>query len=268
MGRMTRARRALPLVAAALAVPAAVGAQTPDYPLPAAPQAEAEPTPAPAPVAKRRALITRVSGRVLYKPLGTKRYRRLTRPRDLAFGAFVDARKGRVRVTVERSADGPRSSAVFFSGKFSLEEQTGSPLITTLRLIGGSFEDTCPPRAGASRVPAKDPQTRVRRLWGDGKGRFRTRGRYSAATVRGTKWLVEDRCAGTVTKVARGEVEVEDFTLPEPKPPKRGEPETVTVDEGGGPKPGAAPAPAAGEDTSGRRRVRVRSGGSYTAGPR
>ena len=28
------------------------------------------------------------------------------------------------------------------------------------------------------------------KLWGSGKGKFRTTGKYSAATVRGTIWLV------------------------------------------------------------------------------
>ena len=51
----------------------------------------------------------------------------------------------------------------------------------------------------------------VRRLWGNGKGRFQTRGRYSSATVRGTKWLVMDRCDGTLTRVVRGIVRVRDF---------------------------------------------------------
>jgi len=32
-----------------------------------------------------------------------------------------------------------------------------------------------------------------------GGGRFRTRGRYSSATVRGTDWTVTDRCDGTLT---------------------------------------------------------------------
>jgi hypothetical protein len=50
---------------------------------------------------------------------------------------------------------------------------------------------------------------RVRRLWGDGKGRFRTRGRYGAGTVRGTKWLTKDRCDGTLVRVVRGRVAVE-----------------------------------------------------------
>ena len=45
-------------------------------------------------------------------------------------------------------------------------------------------------------------------MWGDGKGSFRTTGKYSAATVRGTKWLVEDSCAGTLTRVTIGVVAV------------------------------------------------------------
>jgi hypothetical protein len=53
----------------------------------------------------------------------------------------------------------------------------------------------------------------IRRLRGNTRGRFRTRGRHSAATVRGTIWTVEDRCDGTLTKVRRGRVAVRDFRL-------------------------------------------------------
>jgi hypothetical protein len=42
-------------------------------------------------------------------------------------------------------------------------------------------------------------------------GRFRTRGRYSASTVRGTGWDTSDRCDGTLTVVHRGTVLVSDF---------------------------------------------------------
>ena len=55
--------------------------------------------------------------------------------------------------------------------------------------------------AGAA-PPQKKPKTR--KLWGDGKGKFRTKGRYSAATVRGTKWLVTDGCRYTRTRVTAG----------------------------------------------------------------
>ena len=67
---------------------------------------------------------------------------------------------------------------------------------------------SCPKRGKASAAAKKKKK---RRLWGDGKGRFRTEGSYSSATVRGTKWLVEDRCTSTLTRVARGRVTVRDF---------------------------------------------------------
>jgi hypothetical protein len=51
----------------------------------------------------------------------------------------------------------------------------------------------------------------TRRLWGSGKGRFRTRGRHSSATVRGTVWLQKDSCSTTTTVVTTGTVVVRDF---------------------------------------------------------
>ncbi|MGH3130998.1 MAG: hypothetical protein ACRDNX_09295, partial [Gaiellaceae bacterium] len=44
-----------------------------------------------------------------------------------------------------------------------------------------------------------------------GKGKFRTKGRYSSATVRGTIWLTQDQCNGTLTRVTQGSVTVTDF---------------------------------------------------------
>ena len=49
----------------------------------------------------------------------------------------------------------------------------------------------------------------VRSLWGKDKGgKFRTHGRWSVASVRGTRWLTQDRCDGTLTKVTEGAVDV------------------------------------------------------------
>ena len=50
----------------------------------------------------------------------------------------------------------------------------------------------------------------MRSVWGSGHGRFRTRGRFAAATVRGTIWLTEDRCDRTLVRVRRGVVSVRD----------------------------------------------------------
>ena len=51
-----------------------------------------------------------------------------------------------------------------------------------------------------------------RRLWGNANGRFTTKGRYASAAVRGTIWLTEDRCDGTLIRVTRGTVTVRDLT--------------------------------------------------------
>ena len=51
-----------------------------------------------------------------------------------------------------------------------------------------------------------------RKLWGSGKGNYKTVGSHGAATVQGTIWLVQDRCDGsTLVKVKHGTVWVEDF---------------------------------------------------------
>ncbi len=46
---------------------------------------------------------------------------------------------------------------------------------------------------------------------GDAKGRFRTQGKYATAAVRGTVWLTEDRCDGTLIRVRTGSVTVRDL---------------------------------------------------------
>jgi ferric-dicitrate binding protein FerR (iron transport regulator) len=54
---------------------------------------------------------------------------------------------------------------------------------------------------------------RARSLFANVHGRFRTRGRNSTATVRGTTYLVKDTCSGTLTKVKKGRVVVRDLRL-------------------------------------------------------
>jgi len=80
----------------------------------------------------------------------------------------------------------------------------GRPIVE-LRLAKGDFK-VCPKRRGLATAA-----TIVRQVWGTGKGRFRTRGRYASATVRGTRWLTADRCDGTQTRVTQGVVQVNDL---------------------------------------------------------
>jgi ferric-dicitrate binding protein FerR (iron transport regulator) len=66
---------------------------------------------------------------------------------------------------------------------------------------------------GGSRKAVTEARKRSRSLFSNVRGRFRTRGRNSTATVRGTRYLVKDTCSGTLTKVRSGTVTVRDLTL-------------------------------------------------------
>ena len=68
-------------------------------------------------------------------------------------------------------------------------------------------------RGRANRATISKSGRKGRRLWGSGKGNFRSEGRHGSATVRGTIWLTEDRCNGTFFKVRRGVVTIHDFDL-------------------------------------------------------
>jgi hypothetical protein len=82
--------------------------------------------------------------------------------------------------------------------------------LTELRLKGSSFR-RCGAGSDGSASAAQLSRQTIRRLRSNARGRFRTRGRNSSATVRGTIWDTIDRCDGTLTKVRRGRVAVRDF---------------------------------------------------------
>jgi hypothetical protein len=82
--------------------------------------------------------------------------------------------------------------------------------MTALVLKGGRFA-ACPQRASGATAEASRRRRAVRRLWSsDRHGRFRTHGNNSVATARGTRWLTEDYCGGTLTRVRAGAVAVRD----------------------------------------------------------
>jgi hypothetical protein len=126
----------------------------------------------------------------------------------IPFNATVDVTKGRIVLT-SNVGTLTVTGAGGITAAFKLLRGTdkGKPIVE-LRLVKGNFGSCKKPR---SRAPARAAAKTVRQLWGDGKGSFRTRGRYAAATVRGTKWLTADRCDGTLTRVVRGVVTVADL---------------------------------------------------------
>ena len=166
---------------------------------PPPPAPTATPTPIPPPVAGKSVNATPVSGKVKVKLPGQKAFVDLSALQQLPVGTTVDARNGRVTIV----AAGQGGRADFFDGLFKISQTRGAKPLTTLTLT----EPLSCPKAGKAAAAAKK---KTRRLWGDGKGSFRTQGRYSAATIRGTRWLVTDRCDSTTTKVAAGAVNVRD----------------------------------------------------------
>src|SRR3954447_7813941 len=124
----------------------------------------------------------------------------------------VDARQGAAVLRVAVDADGTQQAAWLAGAIFTVHQPARPGAVTELVLHGGDFAK-CDAFGGAAaaHASAKRRSPVVRRLWGNGHGRFRTRGRYAAAVVRGTIWSVEDRCGSTVTKVLQGIVAVRDL---------------------------------------------------------
>jgi hypothetical protein len=147
--------------------------------------------------------------------------------------AYVDPGKGAVEL------QGVEGLAIFYGTPFALNETTApsstgraaTRSVLELKLVGGNFS-ACKPKAAkgskgskgskgakgpkgskGSRSTSGAAATRrpVRRLWGKGTGAFRTRGRYAAGTVRGTFWMTEDSCEGTLIRVNAGVVQVSDL---------------------------------------------------------
>jgi ferric-dicitrate binding protein FerR (iron transport regulator) len=108
--------------------------------------------------------------------------------------------------------NGVVQSMNFYGGKFQLTKQTRDGT-TVLTLVGGTRARSCAPstRKGVRLTQAVENARTVRSLWGNGHGKFQIKGKYAAATVRGTWYHVVDRCDGTLVHVRRGIVAMLDL---------------------------------------------------------
>jgi hypothetical protein len=156
------------------------------------------------PVLGSTAVVEAVSGTVKVKKLGSDRYRRLTQRTTIKLGSTIDARHGKVKLITAANAKGATQSGLFYDGAFVVSQAREASAVTDLKLAKGSF-DSCPKPASATAHSAAARRV-VRKLWGSAHGRFRTRGRYAAATVRGTTWLMEDFCDTSRTASVSGTV--------------------------------------------------------------
>jgi hypothetical protein len=149
----------------------------------------------------------RASGSVLITLPGGKT-RELKADEAIPPTAVVDTTKGAVTLTAAPDAQGNVAQATFHGGSFRVHRTKDKQPVTELSLAGPAPSCTRPHAQKA--VAARKAKPAARRLWGSGHGRFRTRGRYASAAVRGTVWLTEDRCGSTLVKVSRGLVGVHD----------------------------------------------------------
>ena len=146
-------------------------------------------------------LVKEVRGRVRVKRPGGK-YVNLNNLTEIPDGSLVDTRNGVVRLSFQPKAGGKLQTAKFWDGIFKVDQRKKIMELVLVEKLA-----KCAQQGNATAAAKK----KSRRLWGDGKGRFRTKGQYSSATVRGTRWLTQDSCAGTLTRVRKGKVNVRDF---------------------------------------------------------
>lgn len=159
-----------------------------------------------APKLEQSVAVARGSGSVTVKLPGAAGYRRLETGSVIPTGSVIDTLKGSVNLT-SALPSGSRQTGRFRGGIFKIGQSRNGYVDLYLR---GA---TCKGKKARGKASiSKRRRGKARRLFGSDKGgRFRTHGRNSHATVRGTKWVVEDRCDGTLTRVTEGAVDVRDF---------------------------------------------------------
>jgi hypothetical protein len=192
------------------------GVDTPPSVDPAADVPRGEATAAVTPVLGRTLAVAAVQGKVTAtSPSGAPVD--LSAAKAVPSGTLIDARAGTVELTTALDRKGTTQTGRFWGGRFEVRQSATDRGLTQLVLRGGDF-GACPRGrlarsaavAGAAKVKAKKKPSRS--LWGsDDHGRFQTHGRGSVATVRGTRWLTQDTCQGTLTRVAAGAVAVKDL---------------------------------------------------------
>ncbi|HET7455813.1 MAG TPA: hypothetical protein VFJ76_09845 [Solirubrobacterales bacterium] len=165
----------------------------------------------PKPVAGKTFDLEPVEGSIELQCPGETSSAPLTGFKQVPMGCLINTRHGVVDLTASKGSSGELQGAHFWGGVFVATQDEGDNQTVGLKLAGRRMCE----RRGAG----KEPVARIsrggkhgRRLWGSGKGNYSTSGSYGSATVRGTTWLVVDRCdSSTLVKVAEGTVAVRDF---------------------------------------------------------
>ncbi len=177
----------------------------------------------PPPVIGKTLNVTSVTGKVLVRLPQGHGFVALTEARQLPVGTQIDARGGAIQLLAASTGAGTTQTGTFGGAVFALAQSSKGrdKGLTTLSLLEGAFRGapsfaSCRAhraggRSGATATAASVNRRVLQLLHASANGRFATRGRYAAATVRGTIWDTADRCDGTLVRVRRGAVIVTDF---------------------------------------------------------
>jgi Ca2+-binding RTX toxin-like protein len=160
----------------------------------------------------RRLALVQPQGNVRLRIPDANRFVPFSDRSAIPLGSSVDARDGGVTLAT-RAGDGAVLEGRFEGGRFAVRQSRGANPVTELRLPRLPARD-CRARAASGRARAARPIDRLvstvkpkpRR-----RGRVRTRTDHVSATARGTSWLTEVRCDGTLVRVTEGTVEVRDL---------------------------------------------------------
>ena len=153
------------------------------------------------------------AGKVTVKRPGSAKFVPLTERSVVPTGSVIDASDGSVTLTSQLPSSRSQSGR-FGGGEFKVGQSRGGYVDLYLRgpVCSKSTRKRGARKSGKLATTAGRRKPQGRRLFGtDRGGRFRTHGRNSHATVRGTRWMIADTCAGTLTRVTEGAVEVKDF---------------------------------------------------------
>jgi hypothetical protein len=193
---------------------------------------QAAPPPKQPPILGQTFNIAPVSGVVLVKVNGV--FVPLTQLRQITPNIEINALHGTLTlITATGGPSGARDAAAkgkkhkakvktqtgtFGGAIFKLNQAKSGPAkgLVTLTLVENAFKGapsyaTCTKhKAGDASAAALSSKT-LQLLHASAKGKFTTKGKYGAATVRGTKWTTADRCDGTLIHDVTDSVAVTDL---------------------------------------------------------
>jgi DNA-binding beta-propeller fold protein YncE len=183
------------------------------------------------PTAGKTFNVSLVSGLVLVKVHGV--FIPLTELTQIPTNTEINALKGTIKlVTALPAGVNPSADVAAKSKKPKTKTQTGTfggaifkitqarsganKGLVTLAIVENAFKGApsyalCTKHKAGDASAAAVSSKVLQLLHASGHGKFTTKGRYSAATVRGTKWTIADKCNGTLVHDITDSVAVTNF---------------------------------------------------------